>query len=31
MIEKKTLDVEKAVLIGIITKTQGEDKLREYL
>jgi len=31
MIEKKALDVEKAVLIGIITKTQDEDKLREYL
>ena len=31
MIEKKALDVEKAVLIGVITKTQDENKLREYL
>ena len=31
MIEKKALDVEKTVLIGVITKTQDEDKLREYL
>ena len=31
MIEKKDLDVEKAVLIGIITKTQDEYKLKEYL
>tara|TARA_B100000579_G_scaffold121127_1_gene97504 strand:- start:977 stop:2152 length:1176 start_codon:yes stop_codon:yes gene_type:complete len=31
MIEKKALDVEKAVLIGIITKTQDEYKLKEYL
>ena len=31
MIEKKTLDLEKAVLIGIITKTQDEYKLKEYL
>ena len=31
MIEKKALDLEKAVLIGIITKTQDEYKLKEYL
>ena len=31
MIEKKALDVEKTVLIGIITKTQDEYKLKEYL
>lgn len=31
MIEKKALDVEKAVLVGIITKTQDEYKLKEYL
>jgi len=31
MIEKKALDVEKAILIGIITKTQDEYKLKEYL
>ncbi len=31
MIEKKALDVEKAILIGVITKTQDENKLREYL
>lgn len=31
MIDKKALDVEKAVLIGVITKTQDENKLREYL
>ena len=31
MIEKKALDVEKTVLVGIITKTQDEYKLKEYL
>lgn len=31
MIEKTDLSFEKAVLIGIVTKDQGEDKLEEYL
>ena len=31
MIEKTDLSYEKAVLIGIITKDQNEDKLEEYL
>tara|TARA_R110001583_G_scaffold121433_11_gene272673 strand:- start:235 stop:1449 length:1215 start_codon:yes stop_codon:yes gene_type:complete len=31
MIEKKDIALEKAVLIGIITKDQGEEKSREYL
>lgn len=31
MIEKKNLDFEKVVLIGIITRTQNEDQSKEYL
>jgi GTP-binding protein HflX len=31
MIEKTDLQYEKTVLIGIVTKDQGEDKLEEYL
>ena len=31
MIEKTDLSHEKAVLIGIITKEQGQDKLKEYM
>ncbi|WP_417884738.1 GTPase HflX [Zunongwangia sp.] len=31
MIEKTDLSYEKAVLIGIVTKDQPEDKLKEYL
>ncbi|MCB4806960.1 GTPase HflX [Tamlana sp. 62-3] len=31
MIEKKDITLEKAVLIGIITKDQDETKLKEYL
>ena len=31
MIEKKDIALEKAVLIGVITKDQGEDKSKEYL
>jgi len=31
MIEKKDTDIEKAVLIGVITKEQGEEKSKEYL
>ncbi|GAL66410.1 GTP-binding protein HflX [Jejuia pallidilutea] len=31
MIEKKDVDLEKAVLVGIITKDQDEEKLKEYL
>jgi len=31
MIEKKTIDYEKAVLIGIINREQSEEKVREYL
>ncbi|TBN03275.1 GTPase HflX [Hyunsoonleella flava] len=31
MIEKKEVSLEKAVLIGIITKDQDEEKLKEYL
>ncbi|WP_242092143.1 GTPase HflX [Aestuariivivens sediminicola] len=31
MIEKKDIDLERAVLIGIITKEQDEAKSREYL
>jgi GTP-binding protein HflX len=31
MIEKTDLSFEKAVLVGIVTKDQNEDKLEEYL
>ncbi|TYB71783.1 GTPase HflX [Bizionia gelidisalsuginis] len=31
MLEKKDIALEKAVLIGVITKTQDEDKSQEYL
>jgi len=31
MIEKKDVALEKAVLIGVITKDQGEEKSKEYL
>ncbi len=31
MIEKKDVALEKAVLIGVVTKDQNEDKLKEYL
>ena len=31
MIEKKSIDYEKAVLIGIINKDQNEEKVNEYL
>lgn len=31
MLEKNDLEYEKVVLIGIITRDQGEDKLEEYL
>ena len=31
MIEKKDIALEKAVLIGVITKNQNEDKSKEYL
>jgi len=31
MLEKKDIDLESAVLIGVITKDQGEDKSKEYL
>ncbi|WP_250433358.1 GTPase HflX [Hanstruepera flava] len=31
MIEKKDIELERAVLIGIITKNQDEDKSKEYL
>ncbi|WP_339652930.1 GTPase HflX [uncultured Maribacter sp.] len=31
MIEKKSTDYEKAVLIGIINKDQNEEKVKEYL
>ncbi len=31
MIEKKNLDFEKAVLIGVITQGQNEEKSKEYL
>lgn len=31
MIEKKSIDYEKAVLIGIINKEQSEEKVTEYL
>jgi len=31
MIEKKTVDYEKAVIIGIINREQSEDKVTEYL
>ncbi|WP_076546793.1 GTPase HflX [Maribacter ulvicola] len=31
MIEKKSIDYEKAVLIGVINKEQNEDKVSEYL
>ncbi|WP_055442193.1 GTPase HflX [Lacinutrix himadriensis] len=31
MIEKKDIALEKAVLIGVVTKSQNEDKSKEYL
>jgi len=31
MLEKKSIDYEKAVLIGIINKSQNEEKVTEYL
>lgn len=31
MIEKKDIDLEKAVLIGVITQNQDEEKSKEYL
>lgn len=31
MLEKKNLELEKAVLIGIITRTQNQDQSKEYL
>ena len=31
MIEKKDISLERAVLIGVITKSQNEDKSQEYL
>ena len=31
MLEKKSIDYEKAVLIGVITQTQDETKVTEYL
>ena len=31
MLEKKNLDYEKVVLVGVITSTQNEDKVNEYL
>ena len=31
MIEKKTIDYERAVLIGVVTKEQDETKSKEYL
>ena len=31
MLEKKTIEYEKAVLIGVINQEQNEDKVKEYL
>ncbi|WP_452225632.1 GTPase HflX [Lacinutrix chionoecetis] len=31
MLEKKDIDLESAVLIGVVTKNQDEDKSKEYL
>ncbi len=31
MLEKKEHQYEKAVLVGLITKDQDEDKLKEYM
>jgi hypothetical protein len=31
VLEKKNLDYEKVVLVGVITSTQNEDKVNEYL
>jgi len=31
MLEKKSIDYEKAILVGVITQTQDETKLNEYL
>lgn len=31
MLEKKTTDLESAVLVGVITQQQKEDKVQEYL
>ena len=31
MLEKKSIDYEKAVLIGIMNREQNEEKVNEYL
>jgi GTP-binding protein HflX len=31
MLEKQTIEYEKAVLVGVINKTQNEEKVKEYL
>lgn len=31
MLEKQTIQIEKTVIVGIITQSQSEEKLREYL
>ena len=31
MLEKKTIEYEKAVLIGVMNKDQNEEKVNEYL
>ena len=31
MLEKEEINYEKAVLVGIITQNQSEEKLQEYL
>ena len=31
MLEKKTTELEKTVLIGVITRNQNEDQSKEYL
>ena len=31
MLEKKDISLEKAVLIGVVTKEQNEEKSKEYL
>ena len=31
MLEKKDLDLEKTVLVGVITKSQNDNQSKEYL
>ena len=31
MLEKETIDLERTVIVGIVTQKQSEEKLKEYL